>query len=135
MLKPYYHSHQIWCNNPAAFRRLCVETSVTSKLIWSASPAAFRRLCVETNGVNFNPSPLCTQPPSGGCVLKHRNIVACANIQNQPPSGGCVLKHQNIFQSTLCHRQPPSGGCVLKPHFILFQSLMQFPSRLQAAVC
>ena len=33
---------------PAAFRRLCVETSVTSSPESGDKPAAFRRLCVET---------------------------------------------------------------------------------------
>ena len=33
---------------PAAFRRLCVETSVMSPLCGVQDPAAFRRLCVET---------------------------------------------------------------------------------------
>ena len=33
---------------PAAFRRLCVETPVTNPQNPKATPAAFRRLCVET---------------------------------------------------------------------------------------
>ena len=55
--------------NPAAFRRLCVETYFLITLINPNYPAAFRRLCVETltNGV-CPTSPV--QPPSGGCVLK-----------------------------------------------------------------
>ena len=34
---------------PAAFRRLCVETGLSSILGLKSSPAAFRRLCVETS--------------------------------------------------------------------------------------
>ena len=33
---------------PAAFRRLCVETKMTAILRLKLPPAAFRRLCVET---------------------------------------------------------------------------------------
>ena len=33
----------------------------------------------------------------------------------QPPSGGCVLKHEREYGSTALFPQPPSGGCVLKP--------------------
>ena len=33
---------------PAAFRRLCVETGRVGTYISAVSPAAFRRLCVET---------------------------------------------------------------------------------------
>mgnify|MGYP001641201058 CR=1 FL=1 len=37
--------HQV---DPAAFRRLCVETATKSKPVTDFVPAAFRRLCVET---------------------------------------------------------------------------------------
>ena len=40
-------------------------------------PAAFRRLCVETfRYLSLNPSR-CRQPPSGGCVLKPIKQAAC----------------------------------------------------------
>ena len=35
----------------------------------------------------------------------------------QPPSGGCVLKQQGLSNLTAKGIQPPSGGCVLKPFF------------------
>ena len=35
-------------NHPAAFRRLCVETSDRFGRFGTVAPAAFRRLCVET---------------------------------------------------------------------------------------
>ena len=57
--------------SPAAFRRLCVETPSQSVLIWRSPPAAFRRLCVETITETHARSTRLTQPPSGGCVLKH----------------------------------------------------------------
>ena len=37
---------------------------------------------------------LTLQPPSGGCVLKHRGLLSVALLLEQPPSGGCVLKLQ-----------------------------------------
>ena len=56
---------------PAAFRRLCVETFALFKHRMEEAPAAFRRLCVETVYANVAKLPGVTQPPSGGCVLKH----------------------------------------------------------------
>ena len=97
---------------PAAFRRLCVETVVElpSALPWE--PAAFRRLCVETY-LQIKRSPFQTQPPSGGCVLKHCTVPAFKTPKFQPPSGGCVLKPMSRTVS----------------------ELVAMPSRLQAAVC
>ena len=37
-------------------------------------PAAFRRLCVETVPQKTKSAPPLTQPPSGGCVLKHEMV-------------------------------------------------------------
>ena len=33
------------------------------------------------------------QPPSGGCVLKLKDLGIFLKLLTQPPSGGCVLKH------------------------------------------
>ena len=98
---------------PAAFGRLCVETTLSLKLLFSE-----------------------VQPPSGGCVLKQRGKSALKNCSSSAAFGRlcvettgqprrsqtqaaaafgrlCVetlrlqhLKHQFV--------QPPSGGCVLK---------------------
>ena len=57
------------------------------------APAAFRRLCVETTKPISSYEILYDQPPSGGCVLKHRVMHWVSRICFQPPSGGCVLKH------------------------------------------
>ncbi|RKV80842.1 MAG: hypothetical protein D8H97_13120, partial [Neisseria sp.] len=58
------------------------------------SSAAFRRLCVET-GVTTTTQRLYCQPPSGGCVLKQACFVLPDELYyTQPPSGGCVLKHK-----------------------------------------
>ena len=76
-------------------------------------PAAFRRLCVETSG-RLNALKTQIQPPLGGCVLKPLRGWGLEMFDIQPPLGGCVLKPR--FQScpNLPPRQPPLGGCVLK---------------------
>ena len=58
---------------------------------------------------------LLTQPPSGGCVLKHKKSPLTLLSKGQPPSGGCVLKPRYTNRSSVGKAQPPSGGCVLKP--------------------
>ena len=55
---------------PAAFRRLCVETSKQRNHALDNDPAAFRRLCVETETLHRAEDAAKDQPPSGGCVLK-----------------------------------------------------------------
>ena len=39
-----------------------------------------------------SPASVCTQPPLGGCVLKHAQFFGCGAHGFQPPLGGCVLK-------------------------------------------
>mgnify|MGYP001673147365 CR=1 FL=1 len=58
----------------------------------SVEPAAFGRLCVETTVCYCYQSIACNQPPSGGCVLKLHGFADCFSGRCQPPSGGCVLK-------------------------------------------
>ena len=48
MLKPTHVGSARNVFKPAAFRRLCVETILSSGMPLTKSPAAFRRLCVET---------------------------------------------------------------------------------------
>ena len=54
---------------PAAFGRLCVETTFIHEFGHFELPAAFGRLCVETT-LKLSAAQAVTQPPSGGCVLK-----------------------------------------------------------------
>ena len=54
-------------------------------------PAAFRRLCVETSD-SCDDTYIITQPPLGGCVLKPVAAVCLDAGFYQPPLGGCVLK-------------------------------------------
>ena len=77
---------------PAAFRRLCVETSAFQQSAELMQPAAFRRLCVETTSFLANTLATVAQPPSGGCVLKPARRLPLHHAAHQPPSGGCVLK-------------------------------------------
>ena len=48
VLKHRLHQEHLLPLQPAAFRRLCVETGVFYTRIPAFPPAAFRRLCVET---------------------------------------------------------------------------------------
>ena len=142
-------------------------------------PAAFGRLCVETTVAEDAPNPD-VQPPSGGCVLKQINHPAfnrrhqpaafgrlcvetrppyryfsrqypaafgrlCVeteyeqsllrHIAAQPPSGGCVLKQPDTDNQVKQMLQPPSGGCVLKPDSDYRTIDWDKTSRLRAAVC
>ena len=61
----------------------CVlKQSVSDSSASEPQPAAFGRLCVETS-VAFGFCGLVTQPPSGGCVLK---LAICENQQIQTTS-------------------------------------------------
>ena len=92
MLKPKRKSPPESCSDPAAFRRLCVETFNLSNFIFCLPPAAFRRLCVETLSAKTSGKIFSAQPPLGGCVLKLFFVVCGVLAIDQPPSGGCVLK-------------------------------------------
>ena len=125
--------------DPAAFRRLCVETSCRYKIgkIWHQPPSGgcvLKRSCCllhvyddfqpPSGGCVLKPEYVCVyertknQPPSGGCVLKHVKSPMFQQVQNQPPSGGCVLKRCCTNRILTFFNQPPSGGCVLKPNTI-----------------
>ena len=66
-------------------------------------PAAFRRLCVETSPSSCRVASL-FQPPSSGCVLKQGLCNQCRQQYAQPPSGGCVLKQSDTVpaRQTAC---------------------------------
>ena len=98
---------------PAAFRRLCVETFFDGVFRGFIAPAAFRRLCVETITA-FRRHLNLSQPPSGGCVLKHQ--MGMHDAADSKPAAFrrlCVETNApNLRRSSAL--QPPSGGCVLK---------------------
>ena len=127
---------QLWLRNalPAAFRRLCVETlsAITEEL--REAPAAFRRLCVETNCHAIN--RLISLPAAFRrlCVetLHRRNY---RRTPPQPPSGGCVLKQQHAqMKSRLTNPAAFRRLCVETTKFYIVRQ-QDVASRLQAAVC
>ena len=71
VLKPRRAGQHQRAARPAAFGRLCVETTKTHPRVHTDAPAAFGRLCVETLVTTRITTRLISQPPSGGCVLKH----------------------------------------------------------------
>ena len=75
VLKLSSPTYRIFNAIPAAFRRLCVETSGSPPGTLAETPAAFRRLCVETADPNHARPDHRPQPPSGGCVLKQPDLV------------------------------------------------------------
>ena len=75
-----------------------------------------------------------SQPPSGGCVLKHFRSPICLTPSAQPPSGGWVLKQFVPLRHCLYSDQPPSGSCVLK-RATTEATRFTATSRLRAAVC
>ena len=98
---------------PAAFGRLCVETGTDRAANWYVVPAAFGRLCVETSRL---PCTTCWPKPAAFgrlCVETNREMARLVR-GTQPPSGGCVLKHVLLLLDVAVVVQPPSGGCVLK---------------------
>ena len=78
------------------------------------NPAAFGRLCVETTVVNLSVMDDYGQPPSGGCVLK-QYVDLYTPVEIIPAAFGrlCVETCHARWQIG-CMAQPPSGGCVLK---------------------
>ena len=97
-------------------------------------PAAFRRLCVETC-CYFCWHGFVVQPPSGGCVLKHRSADEVRFKRYQPPSGGCVLKPE----LTIPTEPIPDPAAFRRLCVETSCWPTEFPtfcaSRLQAAVC
>ena len=74
MLKLRFLNRLSFMREPAAFGRLCVETSQSDIIVGFMRPAAFGRLCVETQ-MTVASRAFMNQPPSGGCVLKQQTVV------------------------------------------------------------
>ena len=101
-------------NQPAAFRRLCVETLKTVSDGLKHWPAAFRRLCVETPcRPNRSRAGLGTAAFRRLCV---ETLIMLRNEAELIPAAFrrlCVeTKKYGLLH--LPRQQPPSGGCVLK---------------------
>ena len=68
VLKPRYIIQNPIYRDPAAFRRLCVETSIDTGSLNGIEPAAFRRLCVET---------ICAGRSFGRCAASRLQAAVC----------------------------------------------------------
>ncbi len=135
MLKRDYDGVPSCLLDPAAFRRLCVETCLCILKQRALAPAAFRRLCVETMPSLVKAAVCNFQPPSGGCVLKLYLMSIRYNSHVQPPSGGCVLKLRYLM-TYFTSRRPAAFRRLCVETFGLSSSLgLSSSSRLQAAVC
>jgi len=101
---------------PAAFGRLCVETTTLTNKRSRPGPAAFGRLCVETQSEAVGGQTNYSQPPSGGCVLKLCIHHACEYLAQPAAFGRLCVETGKCFFNPFPAAQPPSGGCVLKHH-------------------
>ena len=70
-----------------------------------------------------------SQPPSGGCVLKHKLFCISFTFSAPAAFGRLCVETLSISSFTNNLPQPPSGGCVLKPSGFL----SGFPSGFPAA--
>ena len=77
----------------AAFGRLCVETRTGAGGKTDCRAAAFGRLCVETCGCAAA-GGIGNAAAFGRLCVETTDICFCFSIRWQPPSGGCVLKHR-----------------------------------------
>ena len=76
------------------------------------------------------------QPPSGGCVLKHRLIQSAAMLFSiQPPSGGCVLKRYPEKDTWFLRKPAAFRRLCVETKMRKTTMLPCCTSRLQAAVC
>ena len=83
--------------NPAAFRRLRVETTLWAMAMAARSTAAFGRLRVETGLQRLYLHGAAEQPPSGDCVLKPVAEGADVEVQAQPSSVNYMSKPDGVF--------------------------------------
>ena len=102
-------------SSPAAFGRLCVETTGDRYNLREPLPAAFGRLCVET-AQDIAAAAAISQPPSGGCVLKQPARRRQIRRLAQPPSGGCVLKLHEYTAGALRPRPAAFGRLCVETH-------------------
>ena len=113
VLKPYLQAVDQPSHQPAAFRRLCVETfERNTQFMWFAQPpsggcvlkpsplahmlrrirpAAFRRLCVETL-LNIIIQIISLPAAFRRLCVETTLATSASRSTFQPPSGGCVLK-------------------------------------------
>ena len=105
--------------NARSHLRVAVCWNIVTEMQSSKDESSHLRVAVCWNGETIVETiSVVTQPPSGGCVLKHKNSVVGFWAQLAATFGWlCVETDQNINQYLVFLWQPPSGGCVLKPWF------------------
>ena len=114
-------------------------------------PAAFGRLCVETSVRHGLSDCYQAQPPSGGCVLKHAGDFGFCGFQRPAAFGRlcvetnpqrtipyssipaafgrlCVETEYQKLAFLALTLQPPSGGCVLKRRSQERQNCLNVPA-------
>ena len=115
--------------HPAAFGRLCVETTgILATCRLGKAPAAFGRLCVETRSGFDRRLP--AGPAAFGRLCVETTSSAVADLFGSPAAFGrlCV---ETLSMLALCRargHQPPSGGCVLKPLTLVLPSIWASPA-------
>ena len=135
VLKQEITCKHLYLPAPAAFRRLCVETSknLPSRLL--LGPAAFGRLCVETIRFPSRGAYSLHPPPSCGCVLKRQFDTGRQRDRVQPPSGGCVLKRYLYLRAEQPKSPAAFGRLCVETSASLMLPMIAITSRLRAAVC
>ena len=157
VLKLYLSVFLIDKDEPAAFRRLCVETSccpihrrrfgpssLQAAVCWNFGllaraaggfPSRLQAAVCWNYNVKTNIEPTQEASRLQAAVCWNSSVaVSSSSARIQPPSGGCVLKLLPKSRKLKRTLQPPSGGCVLKRfRHILFGNWES--SCLQAAVC
>ena len=128
VLKRRHYRPNEAATRPAAFGRLCVETTYLNSLSYAEQTQPPSGGCVLKLAKRGGENGFISQPPSGGCVLKPVKSRLFGRRQTQPPSGGCVLKLRGRFAAYPTHPQPPSGGCVLKRPFIIAIAWISAPA-------
>ena len=119
----------------AAFGRLCVETDGANLDVENVDAAAFGRLCVET-AVSSSPTRFTLAAAFGRLCVEtraHSNLRLAHRLQ--PPSGGCVLKHRFLTEYLQVPSAAAFGRLCVETVLSLLNEYGRICSRLRAAVC
>ena len=82
-----------------------------------------------------NSAAVFSQPPSGGCVLKHTLAAKAGSNDAQPPSGGCVLKPTPSNNEFMTVKPAAFGRLCVETTDCYVLARTKTASRLRAAVC
>ena len=119
---------------PAAFGRLCVETSNGRQKFAKCWPAAFGRLCVETAQWRDNRKK--EVPAAFGRLCVETSLLTVGRVfMSQPPSGGCVLKRDRCCKLDFAITPAAFGRLCVETAASISHRQDAQTSRLRAAVC